>query len=399
MQRIRVIRHVEGLEAIRPAWRHLLDRSSHAQPVSTPLWLLAWWREFGERDGRGLRAVTVEDDGDLIGLVPLSLRLAAHRGAIPVRRLELLGTGEVEADEIGSDYVGGLAVAGREAEVAQAVAVAIAGGTLGSWDELRMPGMSGEDALVPALHRGLVACGIAADVAASGQCMFIPLPPTWEGYLAALDGTRRYAVTRTMRELDKWAGPGGWTLRRAVTEADLGEGRAVLVDLHARRWRAAGREGVFASPRFSRFHDEVIPGLHRGEDGASLDLSWLVVQGRPIAAAYSVRYRDRVQFYQSGRRTDVPKAFSPGIAMHALAIRQAIDDGLREYDFLAGASRYKRQLSLAERPIVTLRAVATGLRARAVEAARVVAERAALRLREARRGGEPPTDTPARATD
>ena len=101
-----------------------------------------------------------------------------------------------------------------------------------------------------------------------------------------------------------------------------------------------------------------MPRLWAGEDGASLELLWLVVRGEPIAASYNVVFGNKVYFYQSGRRMDVPKAVRPGIAMHALAIQRSIEAGRREYDFLQGASRYKRDLALASRALVTLRAVA-----------------------------------------
>ena len=192
-------------------------------------------------------------------------------------------------------------------------------------------------------------------------------------------------MTRSLRELDKWAGKGGLELRTARTPCELNEGVRVLRELHAERWTAAGRDGAFASDRFARFHESVMPRLLAGEDGAELELSWLSVRGQPIAAAYNVVYGGKLYFYQSGRRVDVPKGVRPGIALHAMAIRASIEAGRREYDFLAGASRYKRDLALATRPLVTLRAIAPGLRARAVEAARSLAERAIDRVRAARR--------------
>jgi CelD/BcsL family acetyltransferase involved in cellulose biosynthesis len=159
---------------------------------------------------------------------------------------------------------------------------------------------------------------------------------------------------------------------------------AVLRDLHGERWTAVGKEGVFASERFARFHDAVLPRLLAGEDGASVELSWLVARGQPIAAAYNLVYAGRVQFYQSGRRVDLPKGLRPGIALHALLLREAIERGRVEYDFLAGSSRYKRDLALASRPLVTMRAVAPGLRARAVEGMRRLADRAIERVRRPR---------------
>ena len=387
MPRLRILTDVSELEGLVPAWRRLLGRAVHAEPVRTPVWLLAWWRQFGEADGRELRAVAVEDRGELVGLVPLAIRGATHRRAIPVRRVELLGTGENEADEIASDYVGALVVRGRQADVARVVTDAIVDGSLGEWDELRLPAMSCEDPFVPRLAEALRRRGLAASVTRSGEAYFVSLPRSWSTYLRELGSSRRYVVTRSLRELDRWAGKGGWELRSAVTAADLDEGRRVLHDLHAERWSAAGRRGAVASARFKRFHDEVMPRLLAGEDGASLDLLWLTVRGQPIAASYSVVFANKVYFHQSGRRLDVPKTLRPGIAMHALAIQRSIEAGRREYDLLQGTSRYKRDLAQGSRSLVTLRAVAPHLRARAVEVARRLTERAVAQMRGLRRHG------------
>jgi CelD/BcsL family acetyltransferase involved in cellulose biosynthesis len=399
MLRATVLRERRELERRVPDWRRLLERASNAQPVLTPLWLLTWWGEFGDPDGRSLRAIAIDDGDELVGLVPLSRRTAAHRRAIPVRRLELLATGEDEADEIGSDYVGGLAVRGRESDVAEAAARAIGEGRLDDWDELRMPAMSGDDPLVSKLASALSRYGVRAEVSAGVEAPYVPLPGTWEEYTRALGSSRRYVVTRSLRELEKWSG-GKWELRRAGTPSELEQGTAVLRELHAERWNADGRSGVFASERFSRFHAAVMPRLLNGEDGAVLDLSWLVVRGRAVAAAYSIVYGGKLHFYQSGRRVDVPPAVRPGIALHAMAIRNAIQSGLREYDFLGGASRYKRELSLATRPLLALRAVGRGMRARGVEAMRLLADGAIAHIRVVRgrasvgRDGAPPEQAP-----
>src|SRR5579862_9704511 len=119
MPLFRILTDITELEGLAPAWRRLLARAAHTEPVLTPLWLLTWWRQFGDADGRSLRVVAVEDGGELVGLVPFVLRTATHRRAIPVRRVELLGTGEAEDEEIASEYVGGLAVDGRQHTVAR----------------------------------------------------------------------------------------------------------------------------------------------------------------------------------------------------------------------------------------------------------------------------------------
>jgi CelD/BcsL family acetyltransferase involved in cellulose biosynthesis len=298
-----------------------------------------------------------------------------------VRRIELMATGENEEDEIASDYVGALVERGCERDVAHAAARAIDGGECGDWDELLMPSMDAEDPFVLPLAQALREAGMTVSTAAGAQCPVVPLPANWDAYLRELGTEKRYAVNRALRELERFAGTAGFRLCCARSEAELTDGLGILRDLHAERWAASGRKGVFESNRFARFHEEVMPRMLAGEDGSELELLWLCAADRPIAAAYNVVFDGKVHFYQSGRAVDLPKNVRPGIAIHALAIRRSIELGRREYDFLAGASRYKRDLALATRHTVSLRAVARGLRPRAIESARALAERAIAQVR------------------
>lgn len=363
-----VIHDAAALARLAAPWRALLDRSAAPSLTKTPTWLLAWWRQFGGIEGRKLCALALHDRGELVGLIPLYRRIVMVRRVLPLRRLELLATGEDKADEICSDYTGAIVAAGREAEVANATSRLLAAGQLGRFDELVMPRMSADDPFVAALAAALGRAGLHASLDAEGACPYVPLPPTFDDYRQSLDRDQRYVVTRALRELDKWAGPAGYMRIVAHTPAQLAEGRAILHSLHGERWSANGHDGVFASDRFTRFHDEVMTALLGGVDG-QLELQWLVVAGRPVVALYNIACRGRIYFYQSGRTLDVPKGVKLGVAAHALALAAAIKDGRREYDFLAGAAQYKRQLALAKHSLVTLTAAASSVRARTAVAA------------------------------
>jgi CelD/BcsL family acetyltransferase involved in cellulose biosynthesis len=365
-----VIHDAAVLARLTAPWRALLDRAAAPSPSKTPTWLLAWWRQFGSVDGRKLCVVALHDTttSELIALIPLCRRTVMYRRVLPIRRLELLATGEDQADEICSDYTGAIVASGYEAEVAEMTGRLLVTGKLGGFDYLMMPRMSGEDPFPAALAAALGRAGLQVSLEPDGSCPYVPLPSTFEAYRQSMDRDRRYVVTRSLRELEKWAGPAGYSRVVARTPAQLAEGRAILHSLHGERWSANGHEGVFASDRFTRFHDDVMTALFDGTDGR-LELQWLVVAGRPVVVLYNIIYRERVYFYQSGRKLDVPKGVKLGLAAHALALRAAMEEGRSEYDFLAGAAQYKRQLALAEHPLVTLSAAAPSVRARTAVAA------------------------------
>lgn len=353
---------VTGMNELLPAWWALLERSTAAQPSQTPLWLLTWWKVFGESGGRRPRVVVVESGGEVVGIVPLLRRWVLRAGVVPVATLELMGSGEPVLHEIFSEYLGAIAAGGHEGTVAERFAEALCSGELGRWDELLMPAMSAEDPMLPPLREALSARGATVDVRATHECPYVELPSSWGEYMERLGSHDRRLVRRTLRDLEAWAKPGEAVLRRAGDEAEMRRGWEILRSLHAERWSGAG---VFESPMFRAFHEAVMPELLRGRGGV-LDLLWLEVGGAPVAAAYNLVYRGHVQFYQSGRKLDVPRGVRPGAALQILAIRRAIERGYRTYDFGAQASLYKQQLAFGDvRRLVTLSAVAPTLQARA----------------------------------
>ncbi len=352
--------------ALAPEWRQLLERSAVSSIFMTPTWLQAWWRQFGAPDRRQLRFMTFYLEGRLVGLAPFSLRTVRYGGAVPIRRLELLATGEPEASEICSEYLGVIAAPEHAEGVAVELVNQIRAGHLGAWDDLFMRAMSGDDPFVAQLESTLRSEGYRVEVKATGCARSAPLPGSWGEYLQSLGSRHRYGVKRALRDFEAWAGEGNWRLVRADTAGQLGAGQTILRRLHGERWRQRRPGGgVFADPRFAAFHQEVMERTFRGEDGR-LDLLWLTVGGKAIAAIYNLVHGRRVYFYQSGRSLDVPEGVRPGLVIHALAIRRAIGEGLIEYDFLGGESQYKRQLAPASRQLLSLHAVASGTRPRAL---------------------------------
>jgi CelD/BcsL family acetyltransferase involved in cellulose biosynthesis len=357
MLRFSIANDIDGLRAIDHDWRDLLLRSSNASFALSPDWLLPWWRVFGQDAKRTLKVGLFYRGQRLIALAPFLARPHRYHLALPFRRLELLGSGEEEKDEICSDYLGVIAEAGAEGEVSAALARALATGGFGPWDELLMPAMSGFDPLLRSLSAELSSSGLHVRMERVSSCPYIPLPKTWDDYLGALPSSARYMVRRSLRDFARWA-DGTERIERAEGPEDVERGAAILRELHAERWTHAGGSGAFASERFTRFHAEVMPELGKQRE---LELLWLMVRGQPVAAIYNVVKDGVVYFYQSGRCVDLPKGIRPGIVLHAHAIRAAIEAGRREYDFLAGSSRYKLDLALATRPLLTLRATRPSL--------------------------------------
>ena len=376
----RVIEDPRELALLSSEWRELMTRSQIDELALTPTWVLTWWDIFGGALGGELCVITFRDDGKLVGLAPLYRRRVVHGGVLPVWRLAFCGSGEAASEEICSPYLGILAERGREAAVAESLAVALSSGEVGTWDELVLTALSEGDALLKPLETALGRAAMQPQLEQIDASSFVRLPASWDAYLASLQGQHRYFVKRTLRDLEAWFGKAGGE-RRVTSHGDLARGQAILYDLHRERWRAEGSDGVFAAPRFKRFHETLMKAFLDKND-AELELCWLEHEGRAVAVLYSFIYKGRVHFYQSGRSLDVPKTVRPGIGAHLFAIRRHIAAGNEVYDFLEGEQMYKSQLSSEERRLFRLRALSPALRSRVLEEARKALLSGRARARE-----------------
>ena len=370
-----VVSDPAALDGLAPAWAELLERSSDNQAMLSPTWLLPWWRIYSA--GRKLRIAVLRDGDRLVGLAPLLARRCWIRHCLPFRRLEALGADVDQGDGVGSEYLGVIAERGSEAAVADAVVAGITSGQFGAWDEVVLPAMAGDGPMPDLLTTAFRRAGYHAECVPAGAALHIPLPESWDAYLKSLSANARYFVRRCLRDFEKWAG-GPPHIERVTNAAELAEGKRVLTAQHGERWAHTGQAGAFQSPRFTAFHDAVLPELQRQN---ALQLGWLTAHGEPVAALYNIVWNRRVLVYQSGRKPDTPRDVRPGIVLHALAIRAAIEAGYQEYDFLGGEAQYKAQLSLARRPLVQVRAVRPSL----VEAGRRLVEGAIALSRPIRR--------------
>lgn len=405
--RSRVIRDPNELFELVPAWWDLARAASRLEPTQTPAWLLSWWRVFGSAGGRELFVVVVEDArGQLVAIAPFVRRWVVRASLVPLATLEWMGSGEDEADEICSEYLGALVRAGHEARAAATIARCLAASAGDAWDVLELRANKGDDPTLAVLGATLERAGASVDVHETESCPFIALPDSFDRYLEGLDGERRYFARRTLRDFDKFASErGGATLHVArAHEPAFERGFEILRRLHDARW---GGGGVFDSARFSAFHAELSASLgavdpSRAKEAGTLALVWIEVGGEPLAIAYDIEHRGRVYFYQGGRRMDLPKHVRPGIALHLRSIELAIERGASSYDFLARADTYKRKLAPTHaHELVTLEAVAPTVRARAsrglVTAAHAIAK-VARRISSPRQSGSGTTNGMTQST-
>lgn len=341
-------RSADGIARLEAAWRELQQAGGVSHPMYTWEWMSTWWEVFGEE--RSLLALIASENGRVAAIAPFVRHRARMNRLFSFRRLELMGTGEDERDEVFSEYVDIPSRPGTGREAAERLADEILNADgKGKWEDIVLHRVRPESSAYMALQTCAQRRGMSAKNVSEGKCPYVELPDIIEDYMKQLGKKRRHQTRRSMRDLAKL---GKVSFEKADSLDEALATLHMLGQLHQGRWEARGKPGVFSSQRFTQFHRQFI--------GQTFALGWpqlwtLRLDGEPIACRYNLRYQDRISCYLSGTRILERSRIQTGIVAHYFCIKEAIESGAMEYDFMLGEQAYKLSMSNAARELVTLR--------------------------------------------
>ncbi len=314
------------------------DRLAGGVPFRSWPWLSTWWRHYGPLPcaaarRRRLHVLCVFDGaGAPVALAPLYSEEAATTGRV----LHLLGSGQVC-----SEYLGVLAMPGREEAVAAVLADYLADrchaprSNAERWDLIQLEAVDVNDPVLRPLLENLRQRGVGVHHRSGPGCWRIDLPNSWDAMLASLSRNHRTRIRRVLRR-----GEARRCMLHVVERAsDLPTAFEHLVELHQRRWQSRGEPGAFGSEPFLAFHRDVTPRLL---SAGHLQLVWIEADGRPLAAEYLLAGSGAVYQYQGGMDADRLQ-WEPGHLAIAHIMQLAIRQGRRKFDFLRGNEPYKAQ--------------------------------------------------------
>src|ERR1700737_1333161 len=324
MIEITLISRWEELQAISREWNEVLANSCEDTFFLTWEWISAWWNHYG--NGRQLFALTAKRQGRLVGIAPLYVDDVKKYG----RRwkvLKIIGDGSGD-----SDYQDCIALAGLEGEVAQAFVDFLAGHR-NDWDVMEFESVPETSPFIKAFLDAAKDKfdGMAREVV---PCTSVMLPSRWDEYLNLLKPRVRSKVRSSLAFLEKEIR----SVPMACSEPkELDEWLPILFDLHTRRWQQTGQSGVFHGEAKRNFYAEISCAALKNGWLAFYRLDW---SERPLAMQYGFLYRDRFLLLQEGYDPGFENV-RPGQTLRSWTIRHWIENGLKEYDFLAGAPKHK----------------------------------------------------------
>jgi CelD/BcsL family acetyltransferase involved in cellulose biosynthesis len=306
---------LERLEDVGEDWDRLALETGH--PFATLEWNAAWWRRFN--GGRRLYSFACRDEaGAVRAILPLYVATAK-----PLAVARFLGYADLRTPLCApSDRPLAAAALRQATRSPQRCRLVFAE---------RLPGGQGWGDTLGGRRLGV---GHDPVLRIRGR--------SWDDLLASRSRNFRQQVRRRERRLLE---EHGMTFRLAGDPERLGADMDALFRLHAERWGGQAT-GVFDGERGA---------FHREFAAAALERGWLrlwlaEIGGEPVAAWSGWRFAGSEWYFQAGRDPRYDR-LSVGTVLLAHTIREACQDGMSAYRFLAGQEGYK--LRFAEEDLGT----------------------------------------------
>lgn len=319
----------DGRDFARRDWSSLVTADPAGTFFHTPQYLKLYWEEFAQQPEHLLLAFA-EEDGVQVGAVALE-RLDGT--------VRFLGGTEV------TDYMGPVALPEVRDAVAKELLAAL--GRRDDWEAADLRGLAEDRPWLQALTVAAAAQGFGVEVTddQNGVAPFLPIPGSFDEYLAGLPSKLRHEIKRKARKLETEGGP----YRVSVAQRDtLEEHLDRFVELHR---TSEGPKGVFMQPGmeifFRRLGEAFLPlGV--------FNLTFIEVGGEKIAGTIGFRHEGTFSLYNSAFDR-AWQHLSPGMVLVAEDIRIAIEGGCSGFDLLKGDYAYKYRFGAYPRSVKRLR--------------------------------------------
>ena len=286
-----------------------------------PHWLALWWDIFGSEAELSLCAVRYEDD--VIGIAPLLLKndTASFIGDIDVCDYQDFIVSPQRGREFYSVLLSDLSQKGIEQLDLKA---------------LRPDSTTMLELVDVAEQQGYDISCKKLDVS-----LELDLPATWDEYLMKLNGKQRHEIRRKLRRSQD---AGKITYRVIDNVDDLKKEMDIFIKLFK-----SNREDkvIFMTEKMASFFRTLAKTMAAEN---MLKLYFLDVNATPVATAICFNHNSRVYLYNSGFDTRF-SSLSVGLLCKVFSIRDSIQNGNENYDFLKGAETYKYRLGGQEVPL------------------------------------------------
>lgn len=313
---------------IKDAWLTFESEGHIPTVFQTYDWINTWWKHLGFR-GKKLILAAYEE-GELIGIAPLYTSRMSIKGIPFMNVMRLIGAGE-------SDYQAFILKKNKEEEALLAILEHLKGE---KWDIFWLSDVHSESTTNLFITEALRKTAYYFNVMQHTPCPYIELPKSFEDYQKMISGGTRRNINYYFTKLRKI---GNVVFVKIKETSVIDKGMMDFFRLHESRWQSVGKPGALNSQELKQFHKEVSLKLSR-----YLNLSFIELDGKRIACEYSYDFNDIRFNYLRGMDMEY-RQYRLGNILVIKLIEDAINEGVREYDFMRGDEEYKYHFTKTQR--------------------------------------------------
>ncbi|MGQ9539364.1 MAG: GNAT family N-acetyltransferase [Candidatus Bathycorpusculaceae bacterium] len=345
MLKLRVISDLGDFERLGTIWNQVLTKSLDSDIFSTWEWIWTWWRHFGK--GRQLRVLVAENNGEVVGIAPLTLSRYNFLRFGKLSRIEFMGFPQ-------ADYNNFIFVK-KDGECLKLFLDGLMG--FSDWDLLDLRDVREGTASSEILRMLIDDQKFKLRMVGGTLCPYINLPNSVDAFMKGLSRNMRRNLRKRMKRLRENYGVEFMTQRDFSSVDNAME---TFFRLHQKRWRLKGEKGAFGSEDFRNFHLDIARVF---DERGWLDLRFLAVDDEPIAAAYTFDYNLKKYGYLTGFDPEF-RRFGVGNLLKLHLVEECIRRGFREYDLTRDFEPYKADWATGVRRNLSARLVRGGLSAK-----------------------------------
>jgi Acetyltransferase (GNAT) domain len=211
-----------------------------------------------------------------------------------------------------------------------------------SWDELRISSVN--DSMASVIFFWASSNDFIAYEYARGETFWVDFSilnnRDADPFLSTRSANCRQQLRRAKRQIEDQLGL--LKIENAASIKEAFDWLNALGQLHQLRWPSQNSLEGFNNPFFTQFYQNIIQdGLLSGK----VQLLKVSAGKKSIGYLFNLVKDGRVSFLMSGIDYHETEKYKPGMLCHWLAIEKNLNSGMKVYDFLNGANRYKESLS------------------------------------------------------
>jgi CelD/BcsL family acetyltransferase involved in cellulose biosynthesis len=334
---IEVVNTLDRFEHLADEWNTLLSQSAIHVPFLRHEYLLTWWRHMGGgewKHGELYILIGRNSSGNLVGAAPFFYTTNLSG----IQALMLIGSIEI------SDYLDVIATDEHMESFWETILKHITSTDAPDWRVLDFYNIIASSPTVNILEQlpGQYNWSFQKEVYQPSP--MITLPNDWQTYLSSLNKRDRKNIDRRMRLADNYHVP---VTMYAVEDEDLLDDE--LDDFFDMMVQDPAKKAFLSN----QMREQMRATAHTALDAGWLQLFFLQVGNRKVAAQFNFDYNNRIWAYNSALNFNALQ-LSPGLVLSAKSIQWAIENGREAFDFMRGDESYKYTFGATDRHVLRL---------------------------------------------